>query len=113
MEEFRHQVEKIDRSAAEQSRFLDHCIAHGRELTIFLESGVQFIGVVRSHDRKSLLLGGRSRNKEPRMILKSSIAYIRAAEDLDLFLRYRGMGTALQRRRKRRIAIVKPSRSVG
>ncbi|MCY1432717.1 hypothetical protein D9M71_487240 [compost metagenome] len=104
MEEFCHQAEKVDRSTAEQNRFLDHCLTHGRELTIFLESGVQFIGVVRAHDRKSLLLGGRSRNKDPRMILKSSIAYIRAAEDLDLFLPYRGMGTALQRRRNRRMA---------
>lgn len=103
MEELCRQSERIDRSIVEQNRFLDHCLAHRKQLTIFLESGVQFIGIVREHDRKSILLSGRSRNKEPRMILKSSVAYIRAEENLELFLPYRGVGTALQRRRHRRL----------
>ena len=90
MEELGRQSEKLDRSIVEQNRFLDHCLADGKQLTIFLESGVQFIGVVREHDRKSILLSGRSGNKEPRMILKSSVAYIRAEVNLELFLPYRG-----------------------
>lgn len=103
MEELCRQGERIDRSIVEQNRFLDHCLAHKKQLTVFLESGVQFIGIVREHDRKSILLSGRSRNKEPRMILKSSVAYIKADENLELFLPYRGLGTALQRRRRRRL----------
>ncbi|WP_455232460.1 RNA chaperone Hfq [Geopseudomonas aromaticivorans] len=103
MEELCRQSERIDRSIVEQNRFLDHCLAHRKQLTIFLESGVQFIGIVREHDRKSILLSGRSRNKEPRMIHKSSVAYIKADENLELFLPYRGLGTALQRRRRRRL----------
>ncbi len=91
----------VDRSIREQNRFLDHCAHNFVEVTIFLQSGTQFIGIVREHDRKSILLGGRSRAKEPRLIMKSYIALIRPNQPIELFIDYRGMGTALQRKKKK------------
>lgn len=91
----------IDRSEREQNRFLDHCCDNRIEVTIFLQSGTQFIGMVREHDRKCILLGGRSRAKEPRLIMKSYIALIRPNQPIELFLAYRGMGTALQRKKRK------------
>lgn len=93
---------KIDRSVLEQDRFLDHCVQNHVEVTIFLLAGTQFKGIIKAHDRKCLLIGGRSETKEPRMVQKSYIALIRAEVQLDLFKPYRGMGTALSKMKARR-----------
>lgn len=103
----------IDRSIREQNRFLDHCVMHAILVTVFLSSGAQFIGVVIEHDRKCLLLGGKSvaRPKLPRMLMKSYIALIRPNEAIELFIQYRGMGTALKRKKALRKARKKASKS--
>lgn len=102
----------IDRSIREQNRFLDHCVMHAILVTIFLSSGAQFIGVVVEHDRKCILLGGTStaKPKTPRMIMKSYIALIRPNEAIELFIQYRGMGTALKRKKALRKARKKDSK---
>lgn len=97
----RNREDVRDRSVSEQNRFLDHCHNNGIEVTVYLMSGTHFIGIVVEHDRKSLLLGGRSRTKEPRLIQKNYIALIRPNEPIELFIQYRGMGTALSRRKKK------------
>lgn len=102
MDESHKNRPKIDRSVLEQDRFLDHCVQNHVEVTIFLLAGTQFKGIIRAHDRKCLLIGGRSETKEPRMVLKSYIALIRAEVQLDLFKPYRGMGTALSKMKARR-----------
>jgi sRNA-binding regulator protein Hfq len=96
----------IDRSIREQNRFLDHCVMHAILVTIFLSSGAHFIGVVVEHDRKCLLLGGKSISRPtlPRMFMKSYIALIRPNEAIELFIQYRGMGTALKRKKALRKA---------
>lgn len=102
MDESHKNRPKIDRSVLEQDRFLDHCVQNHVEVTIFLLAGTQFKGIIRAHDRKCLLIGGRSETKEPRMVQKSYIALIRADVQLDLFKPYRGMGTALSKMKARR-----------
>lgn len=97
---FQHEA-LIDRSIREQYRFLDHCVENAVVVTVFLVSGAHFIGIVIEHDRKGILLGGKSiaKPKLPRMFMKSYIALIRPNEAIELFIQYRGMGTALKRKK--------------
>ena len=85
-------IPQYDRSTNEQDRFLDYCERNGVLITVFLESGRNFQGMVVSHDRKTLLLGPMRQEKEKRMIQKSYIALVRAEAVLPLFREYAGRG---------------------
>jgi sRNA-binding regulator protein Hfq len=95
-------LEDIDRSVREQNRFLDYCVAHNIEITLYLESGTQFIGFINGYDLKCILLGAKNVKKPARLILKSYISLIRANAPIELFIEYRGLGTAKTRKRKKR-----------
>ncbi|MBJ2215784.1 RNA chaperone Hfq [Pseudomonas carnis] len=85
----------VDRTTREQYRFLDYCVAQNIECHLFSITGARFSGVIHEHDRETMLFGGRS----PRLIKKSFVALIVPKETVELFAEYRGMGTALQRKR--------------
>lgn len=85
-------IPQYDRSTNEQDRFLDYCVRNAVLVTVFLESGRTFQGMVVSHDRKTLLLGPMRQEKEKRMIQKSYIALVRAEAVLPLFREYAGRG---------------------
>lgn len=85
-------IPQYDRSTNEQDRFLDYCERNRVLITVFLESGRNFQGLVVSHDRKTLLLGPMRQEKEKRMIQKSYIALVRAEAVLPLFREYAGRG---------------------
>lgn len=85
-------IPQYDRSTNEQDRFLDYCERNAVLVTVFLESGRNFQGMVVSHDRKTLLLGPMRQEKEKRMIQKSYIALVRAEAVLPLFREYAGRG---------------------
>lgn len=91
----------IDRSIREQNRFLDYCVLHAVAVTIFLNSGANFTGIIIDHDRKCILLGSTSttRPKDPKVFMKSYICLIRPSVAIELFIQYRGMGTALKRKK--------------
>lgn len=96
----------IDRSTREQYRFLDFCVRHGIAVTVFLSSGANFTGIVIQHDRQCILLGSTSttRPKDPKVFMKGYIALIRPNVAIELFIQYRGMGTALKRKKEQRKA---------
>lgn len=85
-------IPQYDRSTNEQDRFLDYCERNRVLITVFLESGRNFQGMVVTHDRKTLLLGPMRQEKEKRMIQKSYIALVRAEAVLPLFREYAGRG---------------------
>lgn len=94
--------EEIDRSVREQNRFLNHCLNNNVEITLYLESGTQFIGYIISFDLKAILLGAKNSNKPNRLIQKSYISLVRPNTPIELFIEYRGMGTARLRRQAKR-----------
>tara|TARA_Y100000815_G_C13067474_1_gene396801 strand:+ start:274 stop:621 length:348 start_codon:yes stop_codon:yes gene_type:complete len=94
--------EVIDRSVREQNRFLNYCLKNNIEITLYLESGTQFIGYIESFDLKAILLGSKNPSKPNRLIQKSYIALVRPNAPVELFIEYRGMGTARQRKRDKR-----------
>lgn len=85
----------VDRTTREQYRFLDYCVAQNIECHVFSITGARFSGFIHEHDRETMLFGGRS----PRLIRKSFVALIVPKVAVELFAEYRGMGTALQRKR--------------
>lgn len=93
---------EIDRSVREQNRFLNYCLNNDVEITLYLESGTQFIGYIVSFDLKAILLGAKNANKPSRLIQKSYISLVRPNTPIELFIEYRGMGTARQRKRAKR-----------
>jgi len=97
---------EIDRSIREQNRFLDYCTKHAVIVRLFLCSGANFTGRVLDHDRKWILLGSESttRPKDPKVFVKSYVALVIPNEPIELFIQYRGMGTALKRKKALRKA---------
>lgn len=94
--------EFVDRTVREQNRFLNYCLKNDVEITLFLESGTQFIGYIVAFDLKAILLGSKNPSKPNRLIQKSYIALVRPNSPIELFIEYRGMGTARQRKRDKR-----------
>lgn len=92
----------VDRTIREQNRFLDHCQLHKTELIVFAITGTKLTGIVHNHDRDTILFGGRGKNAIPRLILKHFIALVIPREGIDLFLQYKGLGTARTKNRKQR-----------
>lgn len=92
----------VDRTTREQYRFLDHCQEMKIECTVFTLAGATFIGIVYAHDRHFMLFGGRSKNAQPRLINKAFIAMIVPSAPVELFRKYRGLGTALSRKKAKR-----------
>lgn len=97
----RKYIPQFDRSTNEQDRFLDYCQRNRIKITVFLESGRPFQGLVVEHDRKVLLLGPMRQDKDQRMIQKSYISLVRAEEVLPLFLEYKGRGNFRTRKKER------------
>ena len=75
---------KIDRSMTEQARFLRHCVDHEITVTIFMATGLSFMGILKAFDRKALLLGYRNPEKLPKLIYTSDVTMIRADDVLNL-----------------------------
>jgi hypothetical protein len=75
---------KIDRSMTEQSRFLRYCVTHEITVTIFMATGISFMGILKEFDRKALLLGYRNPEKLPKLIYTCDITMIRADDVLNL-----------------------------
>lgn len=92
----------VDRTIREQNRFLDHCQLHRVEMTLFSTTGASFNGIVHDHDRETILFGGSGKNATPRLIVKRFVAMIIPREGINLFLEYKGLGTARSKNRKRR-----------
>lgn len=92
----------VDRTVREQNRFLSHCKTNRVELTLFSVSGASFNGIVHEFDRETILFGGSGKNATPRLILKTFIAMIIPRDAINLFLEYKGLGTARTKNRKRR-----------
>ena len=70
------------------------------ELTLFSVTGASFLGIVHNYDREAILFGGSGKSSTPRLIFKSFIAMIIPREGIELFLEYRGLGTARRKNRK-------------
>lgn len=96
----------VDRTIREQNRFLDYCLERKVELSILSMSGAMFNGIVHAYDRETILFGGRGKNATPRLIIKRFIALILPREEIELFVEYRGLGTARSRKKERRAASV-------
>lgn len=75
---------KIDRSMTEQSRFLRYCVDHEITVTIFMATGLSFMGILKEFDRKALLLGYRNPEKLPKLIYTCDVTMIRADDVLNL-----------------------------
>ena len=71
-------------------------------MTLFSTSGASFNGIVHNHDRETILFGGSGKNATPRLIVKRFVAMIIPREGINLFLEYKGLGTARSKKRKRR-----------
>jgi len=99
---------QVDRTTREQYRFLDYCQQHRIECTVFTRAGATFIGVVHAHDRECMLFGGRSQNAQQRLIRKEFVAVIVPSTPIELFIEYRGLGTAKARKRRGRLAKSEP-----
>ena len=100
---FNYAIETVvDRTVREQNRFLDHCQFNRVELTVFSVTGASFNGIVHDHDRETILFGGSGKNANPRLIRKTFIAMIIPRDALNLFLEYKGLGTARSKNRKKR-----------
>lgn len=100
---FNYAIEtEVDRTIREQNRFLDHCKTHRVELTLFSVTGASFNGIVHNFDRETILFGGSGKNASPRLIVKRFIALIIPREAINLFLEYKGLGTARSKNRKQR-----------
>jgi len=94
--------ESVDRTIREQNRFLAFCMRERVELTLFAITGASFNGIIHQFDRDTILFGGSGKNATPRMILKSFIAMVIPREGIDLFLEYKGLGTARSKNRMAR-----------
>lgn len=100
---FNYAVEtSVDRSVREQNRFLDHCKSKRTELTLFSITGASFLGIVHDFDRDTILFGGSGKSATPRLFLKTFVALIIPRVGIELFLEYRGLGTARRKNRKER-----------
>lgn len=100
---FNYAVEAaVDRTVREQNRFLEHCQINRVELTVFATTGASFNGIVHQFDRETILFGGSGKNATPRLIFKTFVAMIIAREAINLFLEYKGLGTARSKNRKQR-----------
>lgn len=100
---FNYAVETdVDRTVREQNRFLEHCQINRVELTLFATTGASFNGIVHQFDRETILFGGSGKNATPRLIFKTFVAMIIAREAINLFLEYKGLGTARTKNRKQR-----------
>lgn len=100
---FNYAVETaVDRTVREQNRFLEHCQINRVELTVFATTGASFNGIVHQFDRETILFGGSGKNATPRLIFKTFVAMIIAREAINLFLEYKGLGTARTKNRKQR-----------
>ncbi len=93
--------EEIDRSVREQNRFLSYCLEHDVEITLYLESGTQFIGYIQAFDLKCISLGAKNPSKPSRLIMKSYISLVRPNSPIELFVEYKGMGTARTRKQSK------------
>jgi sRNA-binding regulator protein Hfq len=93
---------EVDRTVREQNRFLDHCQENRVELTLFAVTGATFNGIVHAFDRDTILFGGSGKNATPRLILKRFVAMIIPRDAINLFLQYKGLGTARTKNRKQR-----------
>jgi len=93
---------EVDRTVREQNRFLDHCQENRVELTLFAVTGATFNGIVHAFDRDTILFGGSGKNATPRLILKRFVAMIIPRDAVNLFLQYKGLGTARTKNRKQR-----------
>ncbi len=80
---------KIDRSMTEQSRFLAYCVDHEITVTVFMATGLSFMGILKAYDRKALLLGYRNPEKLPKLIYTCDVTMIRADDLLNLRGEYR------------------------
>lgn len=87
---------------SEQSRFLQFCIEHEIIVTIFVEDGMSFMGIIRAFDKATLLLGYRNPTKLPKMIMTRFITFIRADSILELRKEFHSTGTAESRRRAKK-----------
>lgn len=100
---FNYAVESVvDRTVREQNRFLEHCQTNRVELTVFAITGASFNGIVHQFDRETILFGGSGKNAVPRLILKTFVAMIIPREAINLFVAYKGLGTARTKNRKQR-----------
>lgn len=100
---FNYSVETdVDRTVREQNRFLEHCQTNRVELTVFAITGASFNGIVHQFDRETILFGGSGKNATPRLILKTFVAMFIPREAINLFMEYKGLGTARTKNRKRR-----------
>ncbi|HDS1721838.1 RNA chaperone Hfq [Pseudomonas putida] len=100
---FNYAVEPVvDRTVREQNRFLEHCQTNRVELTVFAITGASFNGIVHQFDRETILFGGSGKNAIPRLILKTFVAMIIPREAINLFVAYKGLGTARTKNRKQR-----------
>lgn len=100
---FNYAVESVvDRTVREQNRFLEHCLTNRVELTVFAITGASFNGIVHQFDRETILFGGSGKNAVPRLILKTFVAMIIPREAINLFVAYKGLGTARTKNRKQR-----------
>jgi sRNA-binding regulator protein Hfq len=93
---------EVDRTIREQNRFLDHCEQKRVELTVSSVTGASFNGIVHNHDRETILSAGSGKNASPRLINKRFVAMIIPREAINLFLEYKGLGTARSKKRKKR-----------
>ncbi|MCF5371239.1 RNA chaperone Hfq [Pseudomonas syringae] len=100
---FNYAVETVvDRSVREQDRFLGHCQSKRIELTLFSITGASFLGIVHGYDRDTILFGGSGKSATPRLFLKTFVALIIPRTNIELFLEYRGLGTARRKNRRER-----------
>lgn len=100
---FHYAIEsEVDRTVREQNRFLDHCKDKRVELTLFSTTGASFNGIVHDFDRETILFGGSGKSATPRLISKQFVAMIIPREAINLFLEYKGLGTARSKNRKQR-----------
>jgi len=100
---FHYAVETVvDRTIREQNRFLDYCQSHRIELTLFSVSGATFNGIIYDHDRETILFGGSGKSANPRLINKQFVAMVIPREGINLFVDYKGLGTARSKNRKQR-----------
>jgi hypothetical protein len=92
---------KVDRSLSEQSRFLRYCIDREITVTVFMSSGLSFMGIPRAFDKKSLLLGYRNAEKIPKLINTAFVTMIRADSILSLREEHHSDEAAIYRLRRR------------
>lgn len=100
---FNYAIEPVvDRTIREQNRFLEHCQCNRVELTLFSVTGASYNGIIHNFDRETILFGGSGKNATPRLITKRFVALIIPREGINLFLQYKGLGTAQTKHRLHR-----------